>query len=337
MLKFIRSNWLLLLLFGVVIPMMAELIITPVTQRSVSFTSPDDTDSAWNGPSLFLETQPMGAERELIIYGEDLIAHTAKYFGPKGTLGHLTNGMNCQNCHLDAGKKAWSNNYGAVFSTYPKYRDRSGHIESIYKRVNDCMERSLNGQPIDSNSREFKAIYAYIKWLGKDVKKGVKPVGSGIEKLPLLNRAANATLGRNIYIAKCQSCHGANGEGQLAMDSIEYTYPPLWGPKSFNNGAGLYRISSIAGYIKNCMPFQLTSHKAPNLSNEEAWDVAAYVISQPRPSMDQKADWPILSHKPFDHPFGPYADEFSESQHKYGPFKEIIEKDKELQKIKAAK
>lgn len=193
------------------------------------------------------------------------------------------------------------------------------------------MERSLNGWALDSNSKEFKAIYTYIKWLGKDVKKGVKPIGSGIEKLPFLDRAANAENGRAIYISKCQSCHGKNGEGQLASDSIEYIYPPLWGAKSFNNGAGLFRISSFAGYIKNCMPFQLASHNAPSLTNEESWDVAAFVISQPRPELDQRHDWPDISKKPVDHPFGPYADAFTEVQHKYGPFKPIVEAQKKME------
>ena len=124
------------------------------------------TDSTWVGPSIYLDNTTVGEERELIIYGQELIAHTSKYLGPKGSVAQITNGMNCQNCHLQAGAKAWGNNYAAVFSTYPKFRDRSGQIESIYKRVADCMERSLNGTAVDSNSREFKAIYAYIKWLG---------------------------------------------------------------------------------------------------------------------------------------------------------------------------
>lgn len=83
----------------------------------------------------------------------------------------ITNGMNCQNCHLDAGTKVWGNNYGSVFSTYPKYRPRSGKEEDIYKRINDCFERSLNGKALALNSKEMQAIKAYIEYVGKDVKK----------------------------------------------------------------------------------------------------------------------------------------------------------------------
>jgi len=281
------------------------------------------SDSTWIGPSIYIDNSVLGEERALIIYGQDLIAHTSKYLGPRGSVAQITNGMNCQNCHLQAGAKAWGNNYAAVFSTYPKFRDRSGQIETIYKRVADCMERSLNGTAVDSNSREFKAIYAYIKWLGKDVKKDEKPYGSGIEKLTFLDRAADPKKGQIVYTAQCQSCHGANGEGQLAPDALEYTYPPLWGPHSYNDGAGLYRMSNFAGYVKNNMPNLLTSHENPTLTDEASWDVAAYVNSQSRPHKDQSKDWPKFEKKPIDFAFGPYADSFSEMQHKYGPFKPI--------------
>ena len=281
------------------------------------------TDSTWVGPSIYIEHTTLGEERELIIYGQELIAHTSRYLGPKGSVAQITNGMNCQNCHLQAGAKAWGNNFAAAFSTYPKFRDRSGQIETIYKRVADCMERSLNGTAVDSNSREFKAIYAYIKWLGKDVQKNEQPIGSGIEKLPYLDRAADPQKGQIVYIAQCQTCHGANGEGQLTLDEVEYAYPPLWGPNSYNDGAGLYRLSNFAGYVKNNMPNLLTSHKNPTLTDEESWDIAAYVNSQSRPHKDQSKDWPKFEKKPLDFPFGPYADPFPESQHKFGPFKPI--------------
>ncbi|MBI1341622.1 MAG: c-type cytochrome [Terrimonas sp.] len=230
--------------------------------------------------------------------------------------------MNCQNCHLDAGTKPWGNNYSAVYSTYPKIRSRSGQMEGIYKRVNDCFERSLNGSALDSNSREMQAIYAYMKWLGQGIAKGEKPEGAGIMNLPYLDRAASPDSGSIVFAAKCQSCHGADGQGQLNPEGNAYVYPPLWGPHSYNNGAGLFRLSRFAGYVKNNMPLGTTYH-GPQLTNAEAWDVAAFVNSRPRPEGDMRYDWPDISKKPVDHPFGPYADQFTEAQHKYGPFQPI--------------
>jgi thiosulfate dehydrogenase len=74
------------------------------------------------------------------------------------------------------------------------------------------------------------------------------------------------------------------------------------------------------------------SHSNTILSDEEAWDVAAFVNSMPRPHKDLSKDWPDISGKPVDHPFGPYHDGFSEEQHKYGPFEPIIKKREELKK-----
>ncbi len=278
--------------------------------------------SAWVGPSHYqipLATHKNGA---LIQYGYELIAHTALYLGPKGTVQHSTNGMNCQNCHLEAGTKPWGLNYGSVFATYPKFRERSGSIETIYKRVNDCMERSLNGKALDTNSKEMKAIYAYIQWLGNDVAKGKKVKGSGIEILPYLKEAANPTQGKIVYLQNCQKCHGANGAGVMDTTGKMYLYPPLWGKHSYNDAAGIFQLSKLAGFIKNNMPNGINYH-TPTLSNQEAWDVAAYINAQPRPSKDKSKDWPVLATKPVDYPFGPYADSFTTAQHQFGPFEPI--------------
>jgi len=282
-------------------------------------------ETLWRAPdSTTISNNEAG---DLIRYGRELISFTSKYLGPKGTVKSLSNGMNCQNCHLDAGTRPFGNNYSAVASTYPRFRARSGTIETIEKRVNDCIERSLNGTSLANDSHEMKAIVAYIKWVGKDVPKGESPNGVGLIALPFLDRPANAENGKLIYDKTCVVCHGKNGEGIALSDSSGWQYPPLWGNKSYNVGAGLYRLSRFAGYVKANMPFGAT-YNAPQLTDEEAWDVAAYVNSMPRPAKDLSADWPDISKKPIDHPFGPYADEFSEQQHKIGPFRVMLEKQK---------
>jgi thiosulfate dehydrogenase len=184
------------------------------------------------------------------------------------------------------------------------------------------MERSLNGRPLDTLSNEMAAIRAYITYIGSNVPRDQKAPGSGLKDLPFLDRAADPAAGVLAYQAKCQSCHQADGQGLMQPDGIAYTYPPLWGPHSYNDAAGLFRITNLARYIKYNMPLGAT-HEAPVLSDEEAWDIAAYINSQPRPHKNTPNDWPDISQKPLDHPFGPYADAFSARQHKYGPFKPI--------------
>lgn len=281
---------------------------------------PAPASEYWQPPDIRALADRAGAEE--ITYGRELIAHTARYLGPKGSVQKISNGMNCQNCHLDAGTKTFGNNYSAVSATYPKFRARSGKVESIEKRVNDCFERSLNGRALDSASREMRAIVSYIQWLGSGVEKGKAPKGSGLAKLETPGRAADPANGKQLYALQCIACHGKDGQGMKQPDGIEYQFPPLWGEQSYNQGAGLFRLSTFAQYIRSNMPLG-TTFDHPVLSEEQAWDIAAYINSQPRPGMDVSRDWPKIESKPFDHPFGPYADPFTEKQHKYGPYEEI--------------
>ncbi|CAN5434984.1 hypothetical protein BH11BAC3_BH11BAC3_11240 [soil metagenome] len=279
-----------------------------------------ETITYWT--AVDIETIRDTTKKKQVLYGRDLIAHTAKYLGPNGSVLKISNGMNCQNCHLQAGTVVYGNNYGSVASTYPKFRSRSGAVENTYKRINDCFERSLNGRGLDTNSKEMQAMAAYINFIGSNVEKGKKAVGSGFKDLAYLDRAADPLIGKSIYSSKCQSCHQSNGEGVFNADKTEFIYPALWGENSFNDGAGLYRISNMAKYVKYNMPFG-TSYQSPQLSDKEAWDVAAFANSQPRPHINVPKDWPDKSKKPIDDPAGPYDDNFSEKQHKLGPFKPI--------------
>ncbi len=281
----------------------------------------NNTVAYWIAPDI--SSIKDAKQKQQVLYGKELIAHTSRYFGPNGSLLKISNGLNCQNCHLQAGTAVFGNNYGSVASLFPKFRARSGAVENVYKRVNDCFERSLNGKAIDTAGAAMQAIVAYINFLGANVEKGKKAAGSGFNDLAYLDRAADPEKGIVIFTAKCQSCHQANGEGILNADKTEFTYPALWGNSSYNDGAGLYRIITFAKYIKYNMP-QGTTYLNPQLTDEEAWDVAAFVNTQPRPHINKPRDWPDKSKKPVDHPFGPYADKFTEQQHKYGPYQPIV-------------
>jgi thiosulfate dehydrogenase len=294
--------------------LLATAVEIPVVQALM------DSASLWKAPDWAeMEKEPNAVE---LNYGKELVANTAEYLGPKGKVKAISNGMNCQNCHLQAGTAPLGNNYGAVASTYPKVRARSGKEEDIQKRINDCFERSLNGQSLARDSKEMKAMVAYINWVGKDVPKGEVPIGSGLYEVPLLDRAADPAKGKLVYEKQCASCHQADGKGMAKPDGSGYLYPPLWGENSYNHGAGLYRISRFAGYVKVNMPLGATFEQ-PILSDEESWDLAAYVNSMERPKKDLTQDWPDISKKPMDHPFGPFSDSFTEEQHKFGPFKPI--------------
>lgn len=297
-------------------------------------TAKTDPD-LWQAPNF--AHVGMDEQGLLIRYGRELVKRTSEFLGPNGSVGKQTNGMNCQNCHLDAGTRPFGNNYSAVFTTYPKFRERSGTDENIEKRITDCFERSLNGRAPNPESREMKAMIAYINWVGSEVPKGTKPKGVGLMELPFLKRAADPKKGEALYATQCASCHGANGEGIKNPDGKNYLYPPLWGENSYNHGAGLYRLSRFAGYIKANMPFEQATYDKPVLTDEEAWDLAAFVNSQPRPTKDLSKDWPNIAGKPVDHPFAPFVDSLPEAQHKYGPYDPIKKALAAYKKSNAAK
>ena len=337
-----KSTWIIIATFGLTLIstfiLVLKIILPDNTEKKAVASCEVDSKKEemvyWTAPDIKSINDSL--LKKQVLYGRDLIAHTSKYIGPNGSVMKITNGLNCQNCHLQAGTAVYGNNYGSVASLYPKFRARSGSIENITKRVNDCIERSLNGKTIDTVGEEMQAIVAYINFLGSNLKKGQKAEGSGFKDLAYINRAADPIKGQSVYTAKCQHCHQSNGEGILNGDKSEYIYPALWGIHSFNDGAGLSRISNFAKYVKYNMP-QGTTYKSPQLSDEEAWDVAAYVLSQKRPHFNASKDWPDQSKKPIDYPFGPYVDHFSEKQHKLGPFKPIIEEQKKREAVKKKK
>lgn len=144
--------------------------------------------------------------------------------------------------------------------------------------------------------------------------------------MPELDRAADPVLGQAIYANSCVACHNTDGSGirrSLPMTDLGYMMPPLWGVDSFNDGAGMARLITAANFLHFNMPHG-ADYLNPQLTVEQAWDVAAYVISQPRPKKaGLEKDFPDLMQKPVDTPYGPYVDGFGERQHKYGPFAPI--------------
>jgi thiosulfate dehydrogenase len=67
-------------------------------------------------------------------------------------------------------------------------------------------------------------------------------------------------------------------------DARGYEFPPLWGPDSFNAAAGMNDSRNIVGFIRRNMPRGIDP-RHPQLTWQEAWDVAAYIRAQPRPAL----------------------------------------------------
>jgi thiosulfate dehydrogenase len=137
------------------------------------------------------------------------------------------------------------------------------------------MQRSENGKVLPEDSKEMTALVTYLQWISKGI-----PIYADVPWLGVGTiqnyQEGNKDNGAQVFTQKCSPCHGGQGQGTQQA-------PPLWGDRSFNDGAGMATAANLAGFALNNMPY-----KNPTLQPQEAEDVAAFIDSQPRPHF-QKA------------------------------------------------
>lgn len=194
--------------------------------------------------------------------------------------GHVSSRMACTNCHLDAGTRAGSSAWVGTFAAFPQYNARAGRVITIEDRVNECMRRSLNGVPLDPNGRDMIDFVSYIAFLSSGMPHGRRAPWLGYRTLA--PRAGDTAAGAQLFAHDCVRCHGTAGQGGAGI-------PPLWGPQSFAIGAGMSRVRTAAAFIRWNMP----RDRPGSLTDQQAYDLAAFVLSHPRPDTPGKErDWP---------------------------------------------
>lgn len=261
-------------------------------------------------------------------YGRRLIRDTAALMGPgheDPAMRYSGTYMDCASCHLDTGARPGTLSLLQTKDRYPRFSGRDGGERDLRDRVNGCMTRSMNGRELFRDSIEMRSIEMYINNLsaqyavmGQSKREPNEPPAF-VEP----DRMADIAAGQIVYEERCETCHGDSGQGLAAATEISegYLFPPLWGPDSFNNGAGMTRVLTAARFIKARMPLG-----QENLTDAQAYDVAAFVNSHERPQRaNLELDFPDLTKKRIDSPYPPYADDFPIEQHRLGPFKPIRE------------
>jgi thiosulfate dehydrogenase len=184
----------------------------------------------------------------------------------------------CSSCHLNDGTTPYAAPMVGIAPLFPEFSQRAKRMISLTDRVNECFIRSENGRPLPENAKEMAAMIAYIESLSPQNDGGADSSGRGLVKLPALT--GNPQRGEAIYVAKCAECHGADGAGGAS------TMPPLWGPQSFNDGAGLYGIENMAAFVVKNMP----PTSPGSLTPQQAFDVSSYIHTKPRPKYDPRFD-----------------------------------------------
>ena len=278
-------------------------------------------------------TIPNNQFGDLIKYGKELVVHTYKHIGPEvkdKNMRYAGNNLSCQSCHLDAGTKEYSAPFVGIYGNFPQYRPRENVIGSLADRINGCMQRSMNGKPLQESSKEMKAMEAYIYWLSQGVPIGAKVEGIGLAEVNrkmIQTTKADPVKGKAVYDVHCASCHGENGEG-IKNEGLAngYLYPPLWGKDSYNKGAGMYRTLKAMDFIKANMPLGAT-HQNPILTDEEAYNVAVYMNlnEHERPEKENREkDFPDAAVKAPD----AYIQGKDSDDRKFGPFGQFIKTNK---------
>lgn len=226
--------------------------------------------SSFSPPSF--DDIPEGAYGDLVRLGRKIFLDTPTYAAE-----YVGNGLSCGNCHLDAGRLANSAPLWGAFVRYPAYRAKTGEVNNYLERLQGCFMYSMNGTAPPADSRELKALEVYSYWMSQGVPVGAKMQGAGYPKDFKPPQVPDYGRGKAAYAKNCALCHGADGLGQRSGG--RYVFPPLWGPDSYNWGAGMHQLDNAAAFIKANMPLG----RGGTLSDQEAWDLAKYVNAQERP------------------------------------------------------
>lgn len=232
----------------------------------------DTVDGSVVPPDSAIPSGPAGAG---IRRGRALLQHTRDSLPD-----HVGANLRCVTCHLDDGRRLNASPLIGAYARYPRFVDRSGAVVSIEQRINYCFTRSLAGTRLSPSSREMGDIVSYLAFLSTGIPKGAQTRGQGTTALPRLT--GDPARGATLYGPNCAACHGLRGQGTLAA-------PALWGPRSFTIGAGIARESRAAAFIRRNMP----NDRPGVLTDQQSFDIAAYILSQPRPDLPGKGDdWP---------------------------------------------
>ncbi len=257
------------------VAMLAAVVLWPVSsarggplevmQGTEIFTPPPDSDI------------PQGPFGDLVRKGEKIFTQTGRF-----ARHYVGNDLTCESCHLNRGRKAYSAPLWGAYVLYPRFRSKNHMVNKLDERIQGCFRFSMNGTPPPVTSQTMKALIAYSFWMSRGAPVGVKLKGQGMLTLPKPGSTPSVLRGRKIYVARCALCHGMHGQGRTSHGG--QVFPPVWGNRSYNKGAGLYKVAKLAGFVKMNMPLS----KGDTLSDQASWDVAAYVDSQPRPANPRK-------------------------------------------------
>jgi thiosulfate dehydrogenase len=248
----------ILLVYGAAVTIWKTTLI--FAERTWSFQPPPDS------------AIPAGKFGDVVRFGEQIFRDPARY-APQ----FVGNQLRCSNCHLQAGRQAGSSPMWAAYTAYPAYRSKNGYVNSFEERLQGCFRYSMNGKEPKLGDPVLVALESYSYFLATGLPTGKPAPGRGFPSLSKPPLPPDYGKGAEVYAQNCASCHGAQGLGQSSDGQI--VFPALWGPQSYNWGAGMTSLKNAAEFIHANMPLGLGA----TLTVQQSWDVAAFIDSQVRP------------------------------------------------------
>lgn len=235
-----------------------------------SLSSDSDSDASFPITDPEMAPEPIRAS---VMRGFYIMLETKKFL-PE----YAGDRISCTNCHFSAGNNLGGKNGGiSLVGVTAKYPINLGdnRVYTLAERVNACFENSLNGRALPLESPHMIDILNYLTWISEGITDPGKAPWLGLKKIASAH-VPNPENGGEKYQVYCAMCHGLNGQGQ--QRKLNLSYPPLWGPHSFNDAAGFNKIDMLAAFLLDNMPYEDAS-----LKPEEALDIAAFLVEQPRP------------------------------------------------------
>lgn len=288
MIRSLQSIWTTLLIVVLIIFFIGFLFYsvkkedTSLTQRAIIEKKEQEREAA-----LALEFNLSDPEqappglKKLVMHGFNIMLDT-----PNVAKAYVGDRLSCTNCHFSAGNtlggRAGGISLAGIVATYPLYNERFDEVIDLPTRINSCFSRSMNGRPLPLDSEEMLALITYLTWISKGFPIYDTVPWRGLKFCQQIE--PNVENGKKLYATRCADCHGRNGEGgNDSKGDAGRAVPPLWGPHSFNDGAGMYMQSVLSSFIYNNMPYEELG-----LTEKEACDIAAFIRTQPRPTFRER-------------------------------------------------
>ena len=264
-----KRGWTAVAIGGLTLFLYIAAIFVGLHIKNLSFDeAPFAHGMNWQPPSF--ASIPRGPVGDSIRRGASMFNETPLYAS-----SYTSSKISCSNCHAEGGIQPYASPMVGLPKLFPMYNARAGHVISMKDRIQECFVRSENGKPIDYNGGTMKDLVAYINWLSQPEPDHKPFKGRGLVKLPDLT--PDPIHGEQIYAAQCAGCHGNDGQGRAPM------FPAVWGPSSFNDGAGMNNLQKMAAFVQHNMP----QNRMGILTPQEAYDVSAFIHAKPRPAFNQ--------------------------------------------------